>query len=105
MNLTFHVELRAANRSLSPVTDHLPSVTVLIPTRPDLADIVALTGARALDYPPDKLEIIVARGKQPSVQRNAGLKAALGELIYFLDDDSVALPGNLRRAGEHFLGA
>jgi succinoglycan biosynthesis protein ExoA len=84
------------------VTDNLPSVTVLIPTRPDLADIVALTGARALDYPPEKLEILIARGKQPSVQRNAGLKAARGEIIYFLDDDSVALPGNLRRAVEHF---
>lgn len=75
---------------------------MLIPTRPDLADIVALPGARALDYPPDKLEILVARGKQPSVQRNAGLKAARGEIIYFLDDDSVAPPGNLRRAVEHF---
>lgn len=84
------------------MTDNLPSVTVLIPTRPDLADIVALTGARALDYPPDKLEILVARGKQPSVQRNTGLKAARGELIYFLDDDSVPLAGNLRRAVEHF---
>jgi hypothetical protein len=55
------------------VTDNLPSVTVLIPTRPDLADITALAGARALDYPPDRLEILVARGKQPCVQRNAGL--------------------------------
>jgi glycosyltransferase involved in cell wall biosynthesis len=87
------------------VTDNLPSVTVLIPTRPDLADITALAGARALDYPPDRLEILVARGKQPSVQRNAGLKAARGELIYFLDDDSVPLPGNLRRAAEHFRDA
>lgn len=84
------------------MTENLPSVTVLIPTRPDLADIIALAGARALDYPPDKLEILVVRGKQPSVQRNAGLKAARGELIYFLDDDSVPLPGNLRRAVEHF---
>lgn len=84
------------------MTDNLPSVTVLIPTRPDLANITALTGARALDYPPDNLEILVVRGKQPSIQRNAGLKAARGELVYFLDDDSVALPGNLRRAVEHF---
>jgi len=84
------------------VTDNLPSVTVLIPTRPDLAEIIALAGARALDYPPDKLEILVVRGKQPSVQRNEGLKAARGELVYFLDDDSAPLPGNLRRAVEQF---
>ncbi|TAK93056.1 MAG: glycosyltransferase, partial [Verrucomicrobia bacterium] len=36
------------------------------------------------------------------VQRNTGLKEARGEIIYFLDDDSVAPPGNLRRAVEHF---
>src|SRR5688572_26017317 len=67
-----------------------------------MAEPVALKAANALDYPPDKLEIIVARGKQPSVQRNAAMRAAHGELIYFLDDDSVAPPGNLRRAVEHF---
>lgn len=67
-----------------------------------MAEPKALSAAKALDYPPDKLEIIVARGKQPSVQRNAALRAACGELIYFLDDDSVARSGNLRRAIEHF---
>ena len=64
--------------------------------------MAAVTAARALDYPADKVEIILARGKQPSVQRNTALRAARGELIYFLDDDSLALPGNLRRAVEHF---
>jgi succinoglycan biosynthesis protein ExoA len=84
------------------VSDPFPSVTVLIPTRPDLAEVLAVTGARALDYPPDKLEILVVRGQQPSVQRNAGLQAAHGELICFLDDDSVVQPGHLRRAVAHF---
>src|SRR6185369_10354792 len=65
-------------------------------------DIKALAGSRGLDYPPDKLEIIVARGRQPSAQRNAGMKEARGELIYFLDDDSVPLPGNLQTAVAHF---
>lgn len=67
-----------------------------------MAEPKALSAAKALDYPKDKLEIIVARGKQPSVQRNAALRAARGELIYFLDDDSIAQPGNLRRAVAHF---
>ena len=84
------------------MTDNLPSVTVLIPTRPEQAEVSALTAARRLDYPPDKLEILVARGKQPSVQRNTGMRAARGELVYFLDDDSLAQPGNLRRGVEHF---
>jgi len=58
--------------------------------------------ARRLDYPADKLEIILARGKQPSVQRNTALRTARGELIYFLDDDSIPQQDNLRRAVKHF---
>jgi glycosyltransferase involved in cell wall biosynthesis len=84
------------------VNNRLPSVTVIIAARPDQADIKAVAAARQLDYPPELLEIIVARGKQPSVQRNTALRAARGELIYFLDDDSVALPGNLLRAASCF---
>jgi len=80
----------------------VPSVTVLIAARPEQGEIKAVSASRALNYPADKLEIIVARGKQPSVQRNAAIRAARGELIYFLDDDSVPKPDNLRRAVAHF---
>ena len=80
----------------------VPSITVLIAARPGQAEIKAVAASRALDYPADKLEIIVARGQQPSAQRNAALKAARGDLIYFLDDDSAPEPGNLRRAVAHF---
>ena len=85
--------------------DEFPSVTVVIAARPDQAEIKAVSGGRALDYPAQKLEIIVARGKQPSAQRNAALKAARGDLIYFLDDDSVPLRANLRSAVTHFRDA
>ena len=84
------------------MNDSLPSVTVLIAARPDQADIQAVTAGRQLDYPREKLEILVARGKQPSIQRNAGLRAARGDIIYFLDDDSVPPPGNLRRVAAAF---
>lgn len=81
----------------------LPNVTVIIAAPPGMKDIRAVTGAKAMDYPRDKLEIIVARGRQPSVQRNTALRAARGDIIYFLDDDSVpASPDTLRRAVEHF---
>ena len=78
--------------------DSLPAVTVIIAARPDMAEVRAVAPALQLDYPADKLEIILARGKQPSVQRNAALRAAGGQIIYFLDDDSRACPENLRRA-------
>jgi cellulose synthase/poly-beta-1,6-N-acetylglucosamine synthase-like glycosyltransferase len=84
------------------VNEYVPSITVLIAARPDQAEIKAVAASHALDYPADKLDILVARGKQPSAQRNAALKAAHGDLIYFLDDDSAPEPGNLHRAVTHF---
>lgn len=84
------------------MSEELPSVTVIIPARPDESEVTSVAAARALDYPADKVEIILARGKQPSVQRNTALRAAKGELIYFLDDDALPATGNLRRAAAHF---
>src|SRR5512137_671744 len=80
----------------------LPKITIIIPSRPGQDDIEAVTACQHLDYPADKLEILVARGQQPSAQRNAALKAARGDLIYFLDDDSAPEPGNLRHAVAQF---
>ncbi len=76
----------------------LPSISVIIAAPPDLAEVQAVAAARKLDYPADRLEIIVARGRQPSVQRNTALRAAQGEWIYFLDDDALPPPDNLQRA-------
>ena len=84
------------------MNNRLPSVTIIIAAKPGQPEIKAVAASRQLDYPPGLLEIIVARGKQPSVQRNTAMRAARGELIYFLDDDSVAPADNLRRAAAHF---
>jgi cellulose synthase/poly-beta-1,6-N-acetylglucosamine synthase-like glycosyltransferase len=84
------------------VSQLLPIVTVIIAAPPSLAEVPSVAAARQLDYPADRLEIIVARGRQPSVQRNVALRAARGEWIYFLDDDALPPPDNLRRA-EKFL--
>ena len=74
----------------------------MVPTRPGAGEVTALAASRALEYPREKLEVIVARGRQPAVQRNAALQAARGELVYFLDDDSRPRPENLRQALAHF---
>ena len=55
------------------MNNSVPSVTVLIAARPEQVEIKAVTASRVLDYPADKLEIIVARGKQPSIQRNVAI--------------------------------
>jgi succinoglycan biosynthesis protein ExoA len=86
------------------VSSELPAVTVIIPARPE-GRITALDAVRQMDYPPDRLEVVLARGKQPSVQRNVAIKAARGDLIYFLDDDARPGAGSLRRAVSQFASA
>ena len=55
-----------------------------------------------MDYPAELLEVLVVCGQQPSVQRNMALRQAGGELIYFLDDDSIPEKDALRRGAELF---
>jgi succinoglycan biosynthesis protein ExoA len=84
------------------VSDTLPSCTIIIAARPEQTEIKAVNAAKLLGYPKGKVELILARGKHPSVQRNAAIQSARGEWIYFLDDDSVPQPENLRVAAKHF---
>jgi cellulose synthase/poly-beta-1,6-N-acetylglucosamine synthase-like glycosyltransferase len=44
-------------------------------------------------YPPERIRVIVVEGNQPSVQRNRAAAQATGEVLYFLDDDSVLPEG------------
>ena len=69
------------------MSNALPTVTIIIPTRPGQTEIQAVRASRALDYPQELLEIIVARGRQPAIQRNAALKIAQGELISSFGED------------------
>jgi succinoglycan biosynthesis protein ExoA len=88
------------------MNEELPLVSVLIPVRPNKAEVKAADAARRFDYPAERLEIVIVRTTDPAigpgVKRNAGLKAIHGDLVYFLDDDSVAEPGNVKRAVHHF---
>ena len=43
-------------------------------------------------------ELILVEGKNPSLQRNEGVKKAKGSVIYFLDDDSVANKASVKKA-------
>jgi succinoglycan biosynthesis protein ExoA len=88
--------------SLAPVEHEWPRVTIIVPTKPGQAEIPSVEAARQLDYPRERIDVIVARGKQPAIQRNRALREATGEIIYFLDDDARPGPSSLRRAVEHF---
>jgi cellulose synthase/poly-beta-1,6-N-acetylglucosamine synthase-like glycosyltransferase len=78
----------------------LPSVSIVIPVKPGLLP-EAVEAIKKLDYPKEKLEIITVYGRNPSKQRNEAVKLAKGEVIYFLDNDSMPAPSTLRRLVSH----
>ena len=82
----------------------LPFVSVVVAAPPDQEEIKSVLAANKFKYPVDRYEIIIARGTQPSVQRNRAVTEAKGSLIYFLDDDSEPYMENLVRGVELFLG-
>ncbi len=76
-------------------------VSIIIPVKPG-GRISALGRLRAVDYPCGSVEVLVAEGRQPSLQRNRAAAAATGEILYFLDDDSLVAPDFLARAVCHY---
>lgn len=81
-------------------SDILPLITIIIPVKPGLKPD-AIEAIKNLDYPKDQIEIITVYGKNPSKQRNEAVKLAKGEIIYFLDNDSMPEKGTLKRLIEH----
>ena len=98
-----------------------PACSVVVPTRdrPDAAPRRASTGIAALDYPRERLQVIVVddggtsptrrrrrlrrRVRRPRIasalpaRRNAGVERAEGELLAFIDDDCRPRPDWLAR--------
>ena len=67
-----------------------PTICVIIPVAPggDISKVVE--SVRMMDYPMEKLEIIVVEGKNPSHQRNEAAKSSESKILYFLDNDAMA---------------
>jgi hypothetical protein len=84
------------DREDSDVAAAEPTISVIIPTPPDMERPAALDALESVDYPPGKTEIIIARGRRPSLQRNTAAREANGEILFFLDDDSAADPALFR---------
>lgn len=81
----------------------LPTVTFIVPKLPGAPRPAALDGIAALEYPRDRIEILLVEGENVSRQRNAAIRAARGEILYFLDDDSVLDRQAMRRLLECFV--
>jgi GT2 family glycosyltransferase len=70
-------------------------VSVVVPLRPDAPVPRALEAFERMACPP--LEVLLSRGECPSRQRNAAAREARGDIILFLDDDSIPSPDLLER--------
>lgn len=79
----------------------MTTLSIILPIQPGPTPR-ALERLDALDWPPDQLELLVARGMSPSAQRNAAAHAATGEILYFIDDDSLIPPDQLQRIVKSF---
>lgn len=82
-----------------------PTISIIIPRRADDSAEAAIHAALHSDYPAHRLEIIEVIGESPSKQRNMGAAAASGEILYFLDNDSIVTPTLLARVVEYYADA
>ena len=82
-----------------------PSISVIIPRRTTDSAEDAIQAILNSDYPQHLLEIIEVIGESPSNQRNMGAAAAHGEILYFLDNDSMVTPTLFSRVVKYYAGA
>lgn len=75
--------------------------SLIIPVKPG-GYVKALERLKLVDYPADGFEVLVAEGCNPSRQRNQAAAEAQGDVLYFLDDDSLTRPGFLKQAAGLF---
>ncbi|MBN1814988.1 MAG: glycosyltransferase [Anaerolineae bacterium] len=78
-----------------------PKISVIVPARPGIA-VQALAALQTAAYPPEQVEVLVVEGDRPSRQRNVAARHAGGDVLYFLDDDSLVAPDTLRRLAVHY---
>jgi succinoglycan biosynthesis protein ExoA len=80
-----------------------PRISIVIAARKDQSTIPALTALKAFSKSAIDFEVLLVRGKQPSRQRNQAVQSASADILYFLDDDSEPVEGNLERLVNAFL--
>lgn len=73
-------------------------LSVIIPHREEESLEEAVRYLKRMDRQGIALELFTVSGNQPSVQRNACIREASGDIVYFLDNDSEPEPQNLQRA-------
>jgi len=76
------------------------NVSIIIPVKPG-GFVAAVESLRNLVPSAVGYEVLIAEGRRPSRQRNMAAREAVGEVVYFLDDDSCVVPDALVRIAAH----
>ena len=79
------------------MTSNCPILSIIVAAPPDQEILPSIESLRVLDVPEDFVEMIITRGRMPSIQRNVAVKHASGQWLYFLDDDSILTPQSWER--------
>lgn len=80
-----------------------PTISVIIPRRATDSAENAIQAILQSDYPQHLVEIIEVLGENPSKQRNIGAAKASGEILYFLDNDSIVTPTLFSRIAKYYM--
>ena len=79
-----------------------PKITVVMPVALHEDCKRSVAQLKKVDYPAEKIEVIVVKGNRPCIQRNKAAFAAKGDIIYFLDNDSVVDKGNFKKIAKYY---
>ncbi len=77
----------------------MPTFSLIIPVKPG-GFVVAVEQLMNVMAQEPWYEIILAEGNAPSQQRNRAAQAASGDILFFLDDDSLVQPANFTRCAD-----
>jgi len=72
------------------------SFSIIIPVKPG-GKVAALEHLKTIMPEDLPYEVLLAEGNAPSLQRNRAAQEAGGDILYFLDDDSLIAPENFAR--------
>ena len=76
--------------------------TIVIPHRIGENIEKTLEGVYLSNYPKENIEIFQAEGTHPTVQRNECIKQSSGDIVYFIDNDSIVSTDNIKEANDIF---
>ena len=83
-------------------SEKVPIFSIIIPVWPGDDRPYGLDYIDNLNWPHERLEIILARGLQPCRQRNQAVQQATGDILVFFDDDSCPEPDYLMCLAPNF---